>query len=65
MAGSEVCRKCYVHPEVVNAYLEGTLAGELKESAEADLPVEFGQLDKGEAVVLAFLQRRLSMEGNR
>src|SRR5262245_1347098 len=24
-----VCRKCYIHPEVVNAYLDGTLAKSL------------------------------------
>lgn len=60
-----ICRKCYVHPEVVNAYLDGTLAGGLQESAQAGLPVEFSQLEKGEALVLAFLQRRLATEGDR
>ena len=30
-----VCRKCYVHPEIINAYLEGALRGMLLERAVA------------------------------
>ncbi len=50
-----VCRKCYVHPEVVNAFLEGSLAADLARRARAakSLPPE-------EAAVLALLQRRLA-----
>jgi DNA topoisomerase I len=28
-----VCRKCYIHPFVLNAYLEGSLADTLSRSA--------------------------------
>ena len=28
-----VCRKCYIHPEVINAYLDGTLITTLRQRA--------------------------------
>lgn len=45
-----VCRKCYVHPAVLEAYLEGMTLPE----AEADLPLE-----PSEAALLALLRVRL------
>ena len=44
-----VCRKCYVHPAVIDAYLEGSI----KKSAKA-----VGRLTESEAAVLRLLQRR-------
>jgi tRNA threonylcarbamoyladenosine biosynthesis protein TsaE len=32
-----ICRKCYVHPEVFEAYFDGTLLQQLKERVEEDL----------------------------
>lgn len=32
-----ICRKCYVHPEILNCYLRGSLPLEIKEEAEAKL----------------------------
>ena len=32
---STICRKCYVHPEVLNSYMDGNLVLELKSKAEA------------------------------
>ena len=32
-----ICRKCYVHPEVLNSYLDGNLVLELKSNAESEL----------------------------
>ena len=55
-----ICRKCYVHPEVINAYLDGALARTLKEKAEKELGTKLGRLPPEEAAVLAFLQRRLA-----
>ncbi len=57
-----VCRKCYVHPEVVDAYFDGTLLRQLKEQVEADLREEIRGLTPEEAAVLAFLQQRLARE---
>jgi DNA topoisomerase-1 len=48
-----VCRKCYVHPEIMAAYLDGALALDLDAGeADAEAPVD-------EAAVLAFLRGRL------
>lgn len=60
-----ICRKCYVHPEVVNAYMEGSLAELLKERVEENLTTELDRLDGGEAAVLAFLQQRLVREAEK
>ena len=32
-----ICRKCYIHPEVLNSYMDGNLVIELKSSAEIEL----------------------------
>ena len=32
-----ICRKCYVHPEILTSYLDGALALELEKRAEAEL----------------------------
>jgi DNA topoisomerase-1 len=55
-----ICRKCYVHPDIFDAYLDGTLAAGLKEDIDATLTEELTQLKPEEAAVLAFLQRRLA-----
>ena len=48
-----VCRKCYVHPDVMEAYLGGRLTLESWEDAETEVLGE--GLQPGEAAVLAFL----------
>jgi DNA topoisomerase-1 len=55
-----ICRKCYVHPEVFDAYLDGTLAASLKQDIEVRLKDDLPHLSREEVVVLAFLQRRLA-----
>lgn len=56
-----VCRKCYVHPEVVGAYLEDKLhIGEAPPSTRrGDMSVIADQLFAYETAVLAFLHSRL------
>jgi DNA topoisomerase-1 len=54
-----ICRKCYVHPEVIGCYLDGTLVETLSEKVAATLRDELDGLDGAEAAVLAFLQKRL------
>jgi DNA topoisomerase-1 len=36
-----ICRKCYVHPEVLNSYLDGKLVLELKERPKANCAATF------------------------
>lgn len=54
-----ICRKCYVHPAVVESYLEGSLAEMLKERVQSELVEELHALTPEEAAVLALLQQRL------
>ena len=56
-----ICRKCYIHPEIMNAYLEGTMLDTFKKRAEQQLRHIAG-LSPEEAAVLAFLQKRLAAE---
>jgi DNA topoisomerase-1 len=55
-----VCRKCYVHPEIINSYLDNALALEIRQEVERELTDELVGLRPEEALVLAFLQKRLS-----
>ena len=57
-----VCRKSYVHPEVLNAYLDGSLRATLRDRVEENLRDELGGLRPEEAAVLAFLQKRLALQ---
>ena len=52
-----VCRKCYVHPDVIAAYLDGTLADRLTKQAAKELPT--GSLPIAEAAVLGLLQGKV------
>jgi DNA topoisomerase-1 len=53
-----VCRKCYVHPEVVQAYLDGGLKEQMSERVRRELTAK--GLDETERAVLRLLQRRLA-----
>ncbi|HEX6142095.1 MAG TPA: DNA topoisomerase IB [Geminicoccaceae bacterium] len=57
-----VCRKSYVHPEIIESYGDGSLLDFLKGRVEDVLREELGGLSPEEAVVLAFLQQRLDRE---
>lgn len=57
-----VCRKCYVHPEILNCYLDKQLVLEIEEEIEEELSGDLGQLRPEEAVVLAFLRKRLNAQ---
>jgi DNA topoisomerase I len=57
-----ICRKCYVHPEVVTSYLNGNLALEIKSAVETELQDELTGLQPEEAAVLAMLRTRLGEE---
>jgi len=57
-----VCRKCYVHPAVLDAYLDGTMLEGLRARAEESLVQDLHGLQPEEAAVLAMLERRLAQE---
>lgn len=58
-----ICRKCYVHPAIVNAYLEGTTVETLRQRAQEEWNQSVGKLRPEEAAVLALLQERLAENG--
>jgi DNA topoisomerase-1 len=60
-----ICRKCYVHPEVLNSYMDGNLVLELKSKAESELRDDVQVLKPEEAAVLALLRARLAREAKR
>jgi len=55
-----VCRRCYVHPEVISAHLDGALLANLGRRAEETLAGSIDDLNSREAAVLAFLRRRIA-----
>jgi DNA topoisomerase-1 len=57
-----ICRKCYVHPAVIEAYLDGTMLETLKQLAEQEMADSVRALRPQEAAVLALLQHRLARE---
>jgi DNA topoisomerase-1 len=60
-----VCRKCYVHPAVVDAYLDGSLLRGLRQRVEQELSGGPHELSPEEAAVLAFLQERLRRDAEQ
>lgn len=52
-----ICRKCYIHPQVIDAYLADELKLELREEIEDDL--QQSGLRPEERQVLEFLKKRL------
>ena len=60
-----ISRKCYVHPAVVEAYMDGTMAETLRGRAEATMQRSLHRLAPEEAAVLALLQQRLKRESRK
>ena len=60
-----ICRKCYIHPEVIDAYLDGTLVDSLKRRAEQQLTGPVRKLPPEEATVVGLLQQRLANQKQR
>ena len=56
-----ICRKCYIHPEIITTYIEGSLLLEVKDKVEAELREDLAALSPEEAAVLTLLQKRLSL----
>ena len=60
-----VCRKCYVHPEIVSAYLEGETIEAISQRIATRMKHSVHHLRPVEAAVLALLQRRLKASARR
>jgi DNA topoisomerase I len=61
-----ICRKCYVHPEILQSYEQGELLLDIKQKVEAELRDDLPTLKPEEAAVLTLLETRLSrtLEGD-
>jgi DNA topoisomerase-1 len=57
-----ICRKCYVHPEVLSCYVEGSLQLQVKEEIETELREDLAELKPEEAAVLTLLEARLDRD---
>ena len=55
-----VCRKCYIHPAVLDAYLDGSILQQRIRAVR-----KTGGLSQAEAAVLTLLQRRLATRGGK
>lgn len=54
-----VCRKCYVHPAVIDAYLEGETVETIRQRADREIADSLDELPPEEAAVLMLLHERL------
>ncbi|HEX3537280.1 MAG TPA: DNA topoisomerase IB [Stellaceae bacterium] len=54
-----VCRRCYIHPEILDGYLDGTLLAALAEKSRDYLAEHLDGMSAEEAAVTAFLRFRL------
>lgn len=62
---ASICRKCYIHPEVLSCYLEGSLQEALRETVRSELKSNISNLAPEEAATLALLHARLTPGRNR
>jgi DNA topoisomerase I len=57
-----VCRSSYVHPAILDSYLDGSMLESLRRRAAEELEEAGHELHPGEAAVLGLLQARLARE---
>jgi DNA topoisomerase-1 len=57
-----VCRRAYIHPAVIESYLDGSMPDSLKQTVEAELEEELKELRPEEAAVLGLLRGRLALK---
>ncbi len=54
-----ICRKCYVHPAVIESYLDGSMLEALRARTEQEMKSDLHALSPEEAAVVGLLQQRL------
>lgn len=57
-----ISRKCYVHPAIIDAYLDRSLLRILKQRTERELKERLPQITAEEGAVLAMLRQRMTKE---
>jgi DNA topoisomerase-1 len=59
-----ICRKCYIHPAILNGYLEGSLLESLGMDLNDETTGPHTDLQREEAAVLRLLQARMNHEAH-
>jgi DNA topoisomerase-1 len=59
-----ICRKCYIHPAVIDSYIDGTTLDTVRRRAEHELRTSVSRLRPEEASVLTLLQQRAAAEAS-
>jgi DNA topoisomerase I len=59
-----VCRKCYIHPAILDSYLDGSMAGVLQNRAELALK-DVSKLKPEEVAAIALIRDRMKAEKSR
>jgi DNA topoisomerase I len=54
-----ICRKCYIHPYILESYSNGEMNGLLKNNTQEQTDTESTSLSPTERAVLAFLEKKL------
>ncbi len=54
-----VCRKSYIHPQIIDAYMDGSLIAQITGEIDKTFQAQYEQLTPEEILVLAFLKQRL------
>lgn len=57
-----ICRKCYVHPAIIDSYMDGTILHALQQRTREELVKDIHALKPEEAAVVALLLKRLQIE---
>lgn len=60
-----VCRKCYIHPAILESYADGSMLRTLEQRARAKLSKEIRSLKAEEAMVLTLLEQRLRRDAGK
>jgi DNA topoisomerase-1 len=60
-----ISRRCYVHPAVIEAYMDGVTLDAYRRRAERAITEDLAGLNRTEAVVLGLLQQRLARAAER
>ena len=60
-----VCKKCYIHPAVLNTYLDGSLLDTIRHRIGKEMTESLSELSPEEVAVLAFLQYRMKEEARQ
>jgi DNA topoisomerase-1 len=60
-----ICRKSYVHPAVIDAYVDGSMVRTLARRARKEIGSSLSGLSAEEAAILALLESRLRSEAAR